>query len=94
MSVLVLTGCLLPLVWRRRGVWGLPALVLAFVIAGLIFGFASWLEAALGLGVLPGMTECAVIGTANHGAQQRLFVLIVCRLRELSQDAGEFHEHA
>ncbi|MFL5945257.1 MAG: hypothetical protein ACJ74C_07445 [Gaiellaceae bacterium] len=41
-SVLVLTACLLPLVWRGRGVWGRPALVLAFVIAGLIFGFASW----------------------------------------------------
>ena len=41
-SVLVLTACLLPLVWRRRGVWGRPAVVLAFVIAGLIFGFASW----------------------------------------------------
>jgi hypothetical protein len=41
-SVLVLTACLLPVVWRRNGVYGRPALVLAFVIAGLIFGFASW----------------------------------------------------
>jgi hypothetical protein len=40
-SVLVLTACLLPLV-RRRSLYGRPALVLAFVIAGLIFGFASW----------------------------------------------------
>jgi hypothetical protein len=41
-SVLVLTGCLLPLVRRRSGVYGRPALVLGFVIAGLMFGFASW----------------------------------------------------
>ena len=40
-SVLILAGCLLPIVWRR-GVYGRPALVLAFVIAGLVFGFASW----------------------------------------------------
>jgi hypothetical protein len=40
-SVLVLTACLLPIVRRRSGD-GRPALVLAFVVAGLIFGFASW----------------------------------------------------
>jgi hypothetical protein len=42
LSVLVLTACLLPVVRRRNGVWGRPALVLGFVIAGLMFGFASW----------------------------------------------------
>jgi hypothetical protein len=41
-SLLVLTACLLPLIWRRSGLYGRPALVLAFVIAGLTFGFASW----------------------------------------------------
>jgi len=41
-SVLILTGCLLPVLWRRRGVYGRPALVLAFVVAGLMLGFASW----------------------------------------------------
>jgi hypothetical protein len=41
-SLLVLTACLLPLVRRSRGLYGRPALVLGFVIAGLIFGFASW----------------------------------------------------
>jgi hypothetical protein len=41
-SLLILTACLLPVVRRRNGVWGRPALVLAFVIAGLTFGFASW----------------------------------------------------
>lgn len=41
-SLLVLTACLLPLVWRRKGLYGRPALVLGFVIAGLMFGFASW----------------------------------------------------
>ena len=40
-SVLVLTACLLPVV-RRRRLYGRPALILAFVIAGLTFGFASW----------------------------------------------------
>lgn len=41
-SLLVLTACLLPLVRRRNGLYGRPALVLAFVVAGLTFGFASW----------------------------------------------------
>jgi hypothetical protein len=41
-SLLILVGCLLPLVRRRSGLYGRPALVLGFVIAGLIFGFASW----------------------------------------------------
>ncbi len=41
-SLLVLTACLLPLVRRRSGLYGRPALVLGFVIAGLMFGFASW----------------------------------------------------
>jgi hypothetical protein len=41
-SVLVLTACLLPLLRRRSGIYGRPALVLGFVIAGLMFGFASW----------------------------------------------------
>ena len=41
-SLLVLTACLLPLVRWRSGLYGRPALVLGFVIAGLIFGFASW----------------------------------------------------
>ncbi len=41
-SFLVLTACLLPLVRWRSGLYGRPALVLGFVIAGLIFGFASW----------------------------------------------------
>jgi len=41
-SVLILTACVLPVVGRRRGVYGRPALVLGFVIAGLMFGFASW----------------------------------------------------
>ena len=41
-SLLVLTGCLLPLFWRRHGLYARPALVLGFVIAGLMFGFASW----------------------------------------------------
>jgi hypothetical protein len=41
-SLLVLTACLLPVVRRRSGLYGRPALVLGFVIAGLIFGFASW----------------------------------------------------
>jgi hypothetical protein len=41
-SVLILTACLLPVVRRRDGLYGRPALVLGFVIAGLTFGFASW----------------------------------------------------
>ncbi len=41
-SLLLLAVCLLPVLWRRRVQYGRPALVLAFVIAGLIFGFASW----------------------------------------------------
>jgi hypothetical protein len=40
-SILVATACLLPLV-RRGRVYGRPALVLGFVIGGLMFGFASW----------------------------------------------------
>jgi hypothetical protein len=41
-SLLVLTACLLPLLSRRERLYGRPALVLGFVAAGLIFGFASW----------------------------------------------------
>jgi hypothetical protein len=41
-SMLLVAVCLAPLLWRRRRLYGRPALVLAFVIAGLIFGFASW----------------------------------------------------